>query len=106
MWNIWYKQLTRKNFNKGIVDPPKNNVVNKTIIRVVVIITCRVSSENPRCKESAYDIAPRNPILIKNKLFSDLINKRNKENFEKKLTTEPHYKCHFFGNFVFTKFIN
>lgn len=40
--------FTLKNFNNGMVDPPKNNVVNKTIINVDVIITCRVSSEKPR----------------------------------------------------------
>lgn len=34
----------RKNFSKGMVEPPNIKVVNNTIMRVVVIITWRVSS--------------------------------------------------------------
>lgn len=48
-------------FIKGIVEPPRTKVVNKTMIRVVVIITCLVSSLNSKWRESAYDIAPRRP---------------------------------------------
>lgn len=52
---------TLKNFSNGIVDPPKNSVVNNTIMSVVVMITWRVSSEKPRWSDKAYDIAPLSP---------------------------------------------
>lgn len=42
-----------KNFNNGIVEPPNINVVNNTIINVVVIITCRVSSLKSKCNDKA-----------------------------------------------------
>lgn len=44
-----------------MVEPPNNNVVTKTIIKVVVMITWRVSSLNSRCNDKAYEIAPRKP---------------------------------------------
>lgn len=42
-----------RNFNSGIVEPPNINVVNRTMIRVVVMITCLVSSLKSKCNDNA-----------------------------------------------------
>ena len=56
-----YSIMKEITFIKGIVDPPKINVVTRTMIRVVVMITWRVSSLKSKCRERAYEIAPRSP---------------------------------------------
>lgn len=68
----------RRNFNKGIVDPPKIKVVNRTIMSVVVIITCLVSSLKFKWRDKAYDIAPRRPLNhIINIIFLVILCSRN-----------------------------
>lgn len=46
---------------RGMVDPPNTNMVNKTMMSVVVTITCRFSSLNSRWSANAYAMAPRSP---------------------------------------------